>query len=192
MHFTHQTDPQSYIIRLEDKLNSIGQPDLTPSKRVVRALRTVRSDIATHGFRKNVLDAIFQDGYASDYLDEDYRERLLQRLIRWFGKKKARRMLVAGCEILDSWSNRDSRFVPDAYLIDSENKTVVCYEIEDSHHLNPFSIREYGAAWWTLEYIFWDLHLIAYDIYGNPRIIEFPRSEFLASEVCKVRNPPSA
>lgn len=93
------------------------------------------------------------------------------------------------CEILESWRARDSNFIPDAYLIDKDSRTVVCYEIEDQHHLNLNSIGTYGAAWWTLEYIYWNLHLIAYDIYGNSRIVNLPESEFLARELRNKRAP---
>jgi hypothetical protein len=125
---------------------------------------------------------------ASDRPGQGYAERLIARAERRFGKLKARKLLFERSEILQTWQHRDAKFVPDAYLIDKEKKTVVCYEVEDHHPLNPFSIGEYAAAWWTLEYIYWDLHLIAYDIFGNPRIIAFPHSEFVADELRATRS----
>ena len=187
MHWSHNTDPNNYIVEIAGKVRDIERNGLTPSQRVVRALQLVRPEIATHGFRKNVLESIFDDGVASEFYDDKYRERLLNRLYRWWGKERTKRALLERCEILGTWKYRDSRFIPDAYLIDQENKTIVCYEIEDTHPLNIFSIREYAAAWWTLEYIYWDLHLIAYDIYGNPRIVAFPESDIIASEIRQLK-----
>lgn len=188
----HNTVAYNYVVDVVGKVRSITQRGITPSKRVVLALQAVNPKIMTHGFRKNVLNAIFEDAIASELFDDRYRERLLTRLNRRWGKERARRVLIERFEILDCWRNRDARFVPDAYLIDPENNTVVCYEVEDRNPLNPFSIREYGAAWWTLEYIYWDLHLIAYDVYGNPRIVAFPESDFVAEEIRKTRTPPPA
>lgn len=75
--------------------------------------------------------------------------------------------------------------IPDAFLIDKERRTIVCYEIEDTHPLNPRSIVAYGRVWSTLEYIYWDLHLIAYDPYGHPRCIVYPHAKLVAAEILK-------
>lgn len=187
----YNTDPRSYVIDLSGKVRDVARSDITPSKRVVLALQSVRPDIKTSGFRKRVLDAIFDDAVEDEFSDEQYRERFLRRLNRW-AKKNTRRILLDRCEILEMWRKRDCRFVPDAYLIDRDKKTIVCYEVEDRHPLNPFSVGGYGAAWWTLEYIYWDLHLVAYDIYGNSRIVYLPESEFIAREVRRTRNLPPA
>ena len=152
----------------------------------------IKPEICTKRFASKVLDAIFNDGVEEELFNENYRTRYVRRLNRWFGKSGAKRLLIKRCEILDCWKNSDSGFVPDAFLIDPENKTIVCYEVEDHHPLNPFSVGRYSNAWWTLEYIYWDLHLIAYDIYGNARVIAFPSSDFLSREVRDRRNPPIA
>lgn len=178
----YNTGPENYVIRITGKILLSKQRAQTPSHSVVEALRQERPDIQTNGFRRNVLDAIWDDAVEDGLGGGPQQERYLRRLNRW-AKSNAREHLMKRCEILDTWRNRDSRFVPDAYLIDAANKTVVCYEVEDQHPLNPNSIGKYAAAWWCLEYIYWDLHLIAYDIYGNWRIIQLPESEFLARHV---------
>jgi hypothetical protein len=102
--------------------------------------------------------------------DDDYVHRLVPRLERMYGKKRAKQLLLERCEVLDGWRHRDATFRPDGFLIDEPNWTVVCYEVEDTHPLNPHSIEEYVAAWWCLDYIYWDLHLISYDVYGHHRL----------------------
>lgn len=183
------SDPVNYVTELTGIVLTIPSAGITPSMRVIRALQSVRPEIKTKGFRKNVRDAIFYDTVEQEFSDDKYRERYLRRLYRWTGKN-AICHLQKRCEILDTWINRDSQLRPDAYLVDKERCTVVCYEVEDSHPLNPFIIGKYAAAWWTLEYIYWNLHLIAYDIYGNYRIIQFPESRFIAQEVRKKRKHP--
>lgn len=188
---SYNTSPNQYVVNLSGLVRQISVGNFTASKRVILALQAADHRITTMRFRKTVTNAIFDDVVEQDYPDEDYRRRLIRRLDKWTSNK-SRRILLEKCEILECWRNRDSRFIPDAFLVDREQRTVVCYEIEDSHPLNPFSIGEYGAAWWTLEYIYWDLHLIAYDIYGNARVIDFPESEFLAHEVRRIRKPRPA
>lgn len=152
----------------------------SPSAHVVRALMLADPRVQMRGFREAVLNAIFEDGVNEHFLDEIRAEKLISRAKRRFGSKRTRRLLIDRCDILTTWKYRDANFVPDAYLIDPENKTVVCYEVEDSHHLNLYSIRERAAAWWNLEYIYWDFHLIAYDIVGNSRIFRFPVTDSIA------------
>ena len=64
---------------------------------------------------------------------------------------------------------------------------MVCYEVEDTNPMNPHSLMRYADAWWTLDAIYWDLHLLAYDIYGHPHVIAFPETEFLAHPLTKKR-----
>lgn len=180
------TEPSRYVLDIYGALGGLREVETTPSNRVVLTLQAENPSIKTKEFRKSVLSSIFDDAVEQHFNDKDYEERYVRRLKRWAGKNYRQR-LIESCEILSTWRYRDARFVPDAYLIDSENSTIVCYEVEDSHPLNPFSIGEYGAAWWTLEYIFWDLHLIAYDIYGNSRVIALPHSEFMARHERKTR-----
>lgn len=187
-HLFHQTDPRNYLLNVAEALRQVSNKNFTQSQKIVRSLQIVRPEIVREGFRKKVQQAIFVDAVASDHSEPEYAERLISRTERRFGKLKAKQLLVKRSDILQTWQHRDCKFVPDAYLIDKEKKTVVCYEVEDHHPLNSFKIVEYAAAWWTLEYIYWDLHLIAYDIYGNPRIIAFPHSEFIAHEMRKARS----
>ena len=191
-HWIHQTDPRKYVVNIAETLRQVSDDKITQSQKIVKALHMVRPEISKEGFRKRVQQAIFVDAVASDYSEYERAERLVARAERRFGKLKARQLLYERSEILQTWHKRDCKFVPDAYLIDRESRTVVCYEVEDHHPLNPFSIGEYAAAWWTLEYNYWDLHLIAYDAYGNPRIIAFPHSEFIAHELRQVRSRPIA
>jgi hypothetical protein len=186
---SYNTRPNEYVVDLRGLVRLIPEGDYTASKRVVLALMAADCRVAATGFRKAVTNAIFDDVVEQNYPDENYRNKLIRRLDKWTSDK-SRKVFLARCEILECWINRDSRFIPDAFIVDCERRTVVCYEIEDSHPLSPFSIGEYGAAWWTLEYIYWDLHLIAYDIYGNSRVIDFPESDFLAHEERMKRKPP--
>lgn len=183
----YNTQSESYAYQLFGRVPYNKGCQLTPSSRVVLALQKVNPQIKTKGFRKSVLDAIMMDGIGIDYEDDEYPERLVQRLIRRFGKMKARNILIEKFDILQTWRYRDARMIPDAFYIDVENKTVVCYEVEDYHPLNPFSVSAYAAAWFNLEYIYWDLHLIAYDIYGHPREIVFPEAGCIAELECRRR-----
>lgn len=191
-HWVHRSDPRAYVMNVGETLRQISEERLTQSQKIVRALQILRPEISSKGFRKRVQEAIYVDAIGSDHPDPGYAERLIARAERRFGKLKSRKLLFERSEILQTWKDRDAKFVPDAYLIDKDKKTVVCYEVEDHHPLNPFSIGEYAAAWWALEYIYWDLHLIAYDVFGNARIIAFPSSEFIAHDLRKVRRPPTA
>ena len=177
----YNTEPDQYVLAVTDIILRVPvAPGSTPSHRMVDALRATDSRVQKYGFRAAVLDAIFDDAVDQNYEDESKALRLRQRLERRFGRRRARKMLISRVEVLESWKNRDGNFVPDAFLIDDENRTVVCYEIEDTHPLNVSSIRAYANAWYTLEYIFWDLHLIAYDIFGHHKIITLPTAELIA------------
>jgi hypothetical protein len=175
----YNTDAESYAPNLSAAIAKLNIDDATPSKRVVRALQAVRPGVRTSGFKKEVLNAILDD--ACEEVTKEWRVKYLRRLKRWTGPRYIEHFYER-FEILASWKQRYP-VVPDAYLIDAAQKTVVCFEIEDHHHLNPLKVEHYGGAWWCLEYIFWDLHLISYDIYGNPRIIELPESELAAKHL---------
>ena len=187
----YNTQPNEYAVNISGNIAWDVDSKRTPSASVVAALKEARPEIQTTRFRRNVLDAIWNDGIEEAFGSEQFREKYIRRLKRWT-KVNVRKHLIKRCEILDSWQHRDARFVPDAYLVDAAKKTVVCYEVEDTHPLNPWSIGQYGAAWFCLEYIYWDLHLIAYDIYGNFRIVKFPESELLAQKIQEKRKPPPA
>lgn len=77
-------------------------------------------------------------------------------------------------EALESWQDQIN-FIPDAFLIDDNNRIVVCYEVEVNHPLTKNKskkLRQYINAWWILDYQYWDLQLVSYDGYGNPRIVD--------------------
>ena len=172
----YNTAPEDYATNVSTAVAKLAIDKLTPSKRVVWALQMTCPDICTTGFKREVLKAILDD--ACDNVPKEWRDKYLRRLKRWTGPGYLNHFYER-FEIPVSWKQRYP-VVPDAYLIDATSKTVVCFEIEDQHHLNPLKVERYGGAWWCLEYIFWDLHLISYDIYGNPRIIELPDSSFAA------------
>lgn len=172
----YNTSPENYAKNISPNVADLAIGNLTPSKRVVLALQAACPGVRTTGFKKEVLKAILDDACNSESIE--WREKYLRRLKRWTGRRYLSHFYER-FEILASWKQR-YRVVPDAYLIDAANKTVVCFEIEDQHHLNPIKVEHYGGAWWCLEYIYWDFHLVSYDIYGNPRIIELPSSSFTA------------
>jgi len=176
--------PDGYVVDIVGRgLLSIA-PGRSPSHRVVHALQAADPRILTSGFRSTVLNAIFEHGVAEHFNDDDDRvKKLVPRLERRFGKKRARRLLIDHCDILHTWRHRDARFIPDAFLVDAANWTVVCYEVEDTHPLNPWSIQEYAAAWHNLDYIYWDLHLISYDVYGHPRVHLLPVAGVISQQI---------
>lgn len=172
----YNTYAENYATNVSASVAKLAVDDLTPSKRVVQALQAARPAVRTTGFKREVLKAIFDD--ACDDVSKEWRDKYIRRLKRWTGPGYLS-YFYERFEILASWKQRYP-LVPDAYLVDAANKTVVCFEVEDQHHLSSVKVEHYGGAWWCLEYIFWDLHLISYDIYGNPRIIELPDSSFAA------------
>jgi len=175
----YNAHPEDYLTNVSLEVAKSKIDDFTPSKRVVRALQAARPGVRIAGFKKEVLNAIFDD--ACSDAPKEWRDKYLRRLKRRTGPGYLKHFYER-FEILASWKERYA-LVPDAYLIDSDKKTVVCFEVEDQHHLSPIKVERYGGAWWCLEYIFWDLHLISYDIYGNPRIIELPESELAAKHL---------
>lgn len=166
-----------YVFEIADHLLNVDKT-LSPSYRVIRALQKADPRVRTHRFSKSVLGAIFMDGVYNDFVDHAYADRLVVRARQLWGRKRAEQVFVNRCEILETWKNRDGKIVPDAHLIDAERRTIVCYEVEDAHPLNRDSLSAYARAWWTLDYVYWNLHLIAYDICGNARLIRFPETSF--------------
>lgn len=187
----NHTPPDGYVLEIAGTIRPNDQSHRTPSHRVVAALQALDSRIETKEFRSTVLDTIFEHAvveHFDDVEDETYGRRLLDRLKRRYGTKRTRDLLVDRCDVLNTWRHRDAQFRPDAFLIDAPNWTVVCYEIEDTHPLNPRSILEYAAAWWCLDYIYWDLHLISYDIYGHHRVHDLAVAGVISEHVLKGKN----
>lgn len=180
----YNSDPEGYAENLCEAISMSAADDRTPSKRVVMALQAAMPNVKTAGFKAKVLDAIIED--ACEGKSKEWRSKYLRRLKRWMGPDYQQRFYNR-FEILASWRERFP-IVPDAYLIDAQKKTIVCFEVEDQHHLKPAKLEHYGGAWWCLEYIYWDLHLIAYDIYGNPRVIELPESSLAAKKLLDYRD----
>lgn len=172
------TAANDYVFDIADHLLKVDRT-LSPSYCVIGALQKADARVRTHRFSKSVLSAIFMDGVYNDFIDHAYADRLVTRARRLWGKQRAERVFANRCEILESWRTRDGKIVPDAHLIDVERRTIVCYEVEDAHPLNRGSLSAYAMAWWTLDYVYWNLHLIAYDICGNARQIQFPETSFV-------------
>ena len=187
----NHTPVDGYVLQIAGHIRPGDHPTLSPSDRVVRALQAVDPRIDTRKFRAKVFDAIYLHALGELFNPDDddhYVERLVSRLERRYGKKHARHLLLERCEILESWQHRDATFRPDAFLIDPANWTVVCYEVEDTHPLNPYSIEEYVAAWWCLDYIYWDFHLISYDIYGQHRVHHLGMAGHISDDLRRQRS----
>lgn len=60
-------------------------------------------------------------------------------------------------------------FTPDAFKVDSENRQVTLFEVEDSHKLSIRKLSIIVNLWWILDDIGWDLHLIVVDRYATDR-----------------------
>jgi hypothetical protein len=171
------TRPDDYVLRLK-AVPSAGPS--SRSNRIVDLLRQADARIAPgREFHASVRNAIFDDALRLHYMnDEPFASAVYARAIRRWGKQSTRIRVGHCCEALITWN--ECKFVPDAYLIDAERASIVCYEIEDTHPINHSSILAYGYAWWALNEIYWDLHLIAYDIYGHARIYRFPEADLIA------------
>ena len=154
----------------------------TASNWIIRYFQSIDARVTKYGFKQNLLAAIAKDSIAEDHGDR-YAEAYIRRLSKWCRKKDQKKHLYRKTDILDSLNIDRVKIVPDGHLIDVKKKTVVCYELEDKHPLNDNSIAKYSKLWWALEYIYWDLHLIAYDVWGNHRIIKFPFTTFAAQEL---------
>jgi hypothetical protein len=190
----NHTPANGYILDVAGRIMPADRPGLSPSDRVVRALQAVDPRIQARGFRAKVLDAVYLHALGEHFNphdDEEYVNRLIPRVERKYGKRRARELLLQRCEILETWRHRDATFRPDAFLIDAPNWTVVCYEVEDTHPLNPYSIGEYEAAWHCLDYIYWDFHLIAYDVYGHHRVHHLGMVSPISNELREQRNKRS-
>lgn len=110
----------------------------------IASLLRSNSLISVKGFKKAVTDSLWR--YQDEYRPVD-------------------------AEALDDWQSSVT-LIPDAFLINGQKRTVVCYEIEVGNPLNESKLRRYVDAWWLLDYQYWDLQLISYDGYGNPRDID--------------------
>ena len=60
-------------------------------------------------------------------------------------------------------------FTPDAFKVDSENREVTLFEVEDSHKLSTRKLSIIVNLWWILDDIGWNLHLIVVDRYATDR-----------------------
>jgi hypothetical protein len=174
------TQPADYMPQLSGMVRPIVRRENQASKAVLLALRGHDKRVQVRQFRRKVALAIFDDALAAQCIVGPDRDRLVERVKRRFGPKDWLSVFYRGVSVLSSWNEDVAGFLPDAFLIDEDRKTVVCYEIEDTNPLKPAAIRKYANAWWLLETIYWDLHLIAYDIYGNARSIPFPYAEHIA------------
>jgi len=65
--------------------------------------------------------------------------------------------------------NQTLGFIPDAFKVDSENREVTLFEVEDFHKLSIRKLSIIVNLWWILDDIGWDLHLIVVDRYATDR-----------------------
>jgi hypothetical protein len=61
----------------------------------------------------------------------------------------------------------DIRVVPDAFLIDRHEKTVIVFEVEASHPVDHGKIANYCELYWALDDWEWRLGLITIDEWGR-------------------------
>lgn len=66
--------------------------------------------------------------------------------------------------------------LPDAWLIDPDCMSVICFEVEDSNRLNSAKIDRYVSLWWHLDNFYWEIHLLCVGRWG--RIEAVPITEF--------------
>src|SRR5437879_282523 len=102
----NHTPADGYILHIAGNIRPADHPNLSPSDRLVRALQVLDPRIQTRGFRAKVFDAIYMHALGELFNpddDEEYVNRLVPRLERRYGKKRAGQLLLQRCEILDSW-----------------------------------------------------------------------------------------
>jgi len=58
-----------------------------------------------------------------------------------------------------------NRIIPDACLIDREQRAVYLFEIEDTHPLKPEKLRKLSAIWFRLDCLDWELRVFLVDRY---------------------------
>lgn len=56
--------------------------------------------------------------------------------------------------------------VPDAFLIDEEQKTIWVFEVEVSNGLSVENLERYRALFWTVDGDYWQLQIVVVDKYG--------------------------
>jgi hypothetical protein len=165
---SHNTEPEAYVIHLAGRTFFNPAETGTPSDRIVRLLQQTDPRIVKYRFNSAVGAALSKDALVDIYSDDRAKaDAILKRAERRFGKTRLRELLRRKSELL----GRIGTPLPDAYMIDDQNGTVVCYEIEDTNSLKADVLIRYSNLWSILEYLAWDLHLIAYDIYGHHRIV---------------------
>jgi hypothetical protein len=179
------TNAHEYVIHLSSLVVGDVRNLETSSKQVVRILKTTDSRIKDGGFNKAVLEAIFMEALEDHYESEEKAIQMLARLKKKYGMAKAKAFFFKNCDMLRIWKYENAKFIPDAFLIDEDRRTIVCYEVEDTNPININSLGKYIAAWWLMDALTWDLHLIAYDIFGNPRVIDLLsyRNKFYSTRI---------
>jgi hypothetical protein len=169
---SYNTQPEQYVIQLAGRTFFDPAEVGTPSDHVVRQLQEVDTRVAKHRLLPSMLTALFDDAVHHIYGDDETKaRRVIARAERRFGTARVRKLVKQKSPLLNRLGTPNYKVIPDAYLIDRLNMTIVCYEIEDTNPLKADVLIRYGNLWALLEYFAWDLHLIAYDIYGHHRIV---------------------
>ena len=111
--------------------------NITFSNLAVEILLSYANNIKKIGFKENLLNEIKKDIDTKEIIDiEDTIESI-----------------------------KTTHFVPDAYLIDKDKKTVYIFEIEDTNKLSINKLYELVYLWECLDYIYWELRVIVTDRY---------------------------
>jgi len=139
----------------EGELFIMDSNSFTFSKFSVYMLRQIDSRIKTKGFRKAV-----------------------------FYTLKSEKKGISREELDDMWVRRDLNFVPDAYWIDCENKTVFIFEIEDTNMIGVNKLLKICDAWALLDSVWWQLYVFIIDRYlSNWRVL--PVAEVYSAFHCQ-------
>ncbi len=75
-------------------------------------------------------------------------------------------------------------FVPDLWYVDTEDRVVHVFEIEDTSPLTSEKLWKLVDFWWSMDNECWDVHCTVFDRYGmQPRRINLQRAAFLVMDV---------
>lgn len=58
-------------------------------------------------------------------------------------------------------------FIPDAFMVDTAKRIVVCFEVEVTNQVSDDKLEHYQDLWWFLDDVYWGLRLVVVDRYGN-------------------------
>lgn len=121
-------------------------------------------------------------------------ELAVQKVLEDWPAAKTRRLMREIRAAVPNYAEEDFKFhlgaIPDAFLIDRDRKTVVLFEVEDSHPVSEQKMDIYVDLWWVLDWNEWDLVLVTLDRWGN-YLTEFNLASYVAKKLVldAKRNP---